>query len=204
MTYAPKMKHANRVRKPHDQNIFGLLKRFSIRINFGYVKIGVLLNCHNEYSIIPINPNFFLLCFFCEKNQLDESTNYLYRTVHIHITQAQLDELRKSNDPIIIDGLISKILAQTEFGTIQLVKEYTVDMATTIWSHLPSFKIPTDSEFIFNTLPRSRPIFINFAVIVLTYFLCRRFHINYFVVVFFGLAYCLYEYLDAECHKVSR
>lgn len=137
--------------------------------------------------------------------QFDESTNYLYRTVHIHITKEQLDELKKSKDPIFIDGLISKILAQTEFGTVQLVKEYTVDLAQTIWSHVPSlWSIPNDSDFIFNSLPRSRPILINFAVVILTYLLCRRFHINYFVVVFFGFAYCLYEYLDAECHNVSQ
>lgn len=116
-----------------------------------------------------------------------------------------MDELKKSRDPIVIDGLISKILAQTEFGTVQLVKEFTVDIAQTIWEHMPSlWSIPTDSDIIFNSLPRSRPIFINFAVIVLTYLVCRRFHINYLAVVFFGLTYFLYEYLDAECHNVSR
>lgn len=139
--------------------------------------------------------------------QFDESTNYLYRTVHIHITKEQLDELKKSKDPIFVDGLISKILAQTEFGTVQLVKEYTVDLAQTIWSHVPSisnlWSITNDSDFIFNSLPRSRPILINFAVVILTYLLCRRYHINYLVVVFFGLTYFLYEYLDSECRNVS-
>lgn len=117
-----------------------------------------------------------------------------------------MDELHSAHDPMIIDGLLSKILAQTEFGTMQLVKEYTVDIATTIWNHLPPFQwtIPTDSEHIFNSLPRSRPIFINFAIVILTYLLCRRFHINYLVVAFFGLFYCLYQYLDAECQNVSK
>lgn len=116
-----------------------------------------------------------------------------------------MDKLKKSKDPTYIDGLLSEVLAQTEFGTMQLVKEYTMDITTTIWNHVPKlWSIPTDSEFIFNSLPRSRPIFINFAIIVLTYLLCRRFHINYAAVVFFGLAYCLYEYLDTECHNVSE
>lgn len=135
------------------------------------------------------------------KLQFDESTNYLYRTVHIHVTKDQLDELKKSKDPVFIDGLVSKILAQTEFGTVQLVKEYTVDLAQTIWSHMPS--LSSDGDFIFNSLPRSRPILINFAVVILSYLVCRRFHINYLVVAFFGLTYFLYEYLDAECHNVS-
>lgn len=120
------------------------------------------------------------------------------------MTEEQMDALKKAHDPVVIDGLLSKILAQTEFGTVQLIKEYTMDIATTIWSHVPSWSIPTDSDIIFNSLPRSRPIFINFAVVILTYLLCRRFHINYLVVVLFGLLYCLYEYLDAECHNVSR
>lgn len=135
--------------------------------------------------------------------RLDESTNYLYRTVHIHITKEQMDELQKSDDPMIIDGLLSKILAQTEFGTIQLVKEYVVDITANIWNHMPPLEWPftSHSDHIFDILPRSRPIFINFAVVILTYLLCRRFRINYLVVAFFGLAYYLYEYLDDECHK---
>lgn len=117
-----------------------------------------------------------------------------------------MELLRKSKDPIYIDGLISEILSQTQFGTVQLVKEYTVDVATTIWRHLPSLpSLPTMTSFSdinFNALPRSRPIFINFVILVFTYFLCRRFRVNYFIVVFFAVFYFLYEYLDNECHRV--
>lgn len=125
--------------------------------------------------------------------------------MHIHITQAQLDTLKNSKDPILIDGKISEVLAQTEFGTIQLVKEYTVDIATTVWNHMPRlWSMSTDSEFLFDSLPRSQPIFINFGILVLTYLMCRRYHINYLVVVISLLAYCLYEYLDTECRNVSE
>lgn len=117
-----------------------------------------------------------------------------------------MELLRKSKDPIYIDGLISEILSQTQFGTVQLVKEYTVDVATAIWRHLPSLpSLPTMTSFSdinFNALPRSRPIFINFVILVFTYFLCRRFRVNYFIVVFFAVFYFLYEYLDNECHRV--
>lgn len=139
--------------------------------------------------------------------QFDESTNYLYRTVHIHITKEQLEKLKKSNDPIYIDGLVSEILAQTEFGTVQLVKEYSVDIAAAIWENipiLPSLKeIPSLSEINFNALPRSRPILINFVALVLSYVLCRRYGINYLIFLLFVFIYCLYEYLDYECHRVS-
>lgn len=120
------------------------------------------------------------------------------------MTKEQLDKLKTSSDPIFIDGLVSEILSQTQFGTIQLVKEYTVDVASTIWNHIPSLpSIPSVSEINFNDLPRTRPILINVIILVLTYFLCRRYQINFLIAIFFGLVYCLYEYLDAECHRVS-
>lgn len=117
------------------------------------------------------------------------------------MTQNQLDQLKASNDPIFVDGLISEILSQTEFGTVQLVKEFTVDVVSTVWDHLPS--LPSISNINFNALPRSRPILINFVMMILTYFVCRRFRINYLIVVFFAIVYFLYEYLDNECHRVS-
>lgn len=102
---------------------------------------------------------------------------------------------------------MSEILAQTEFGTVQLVKEYTMDVATTIWNHIPSLpsleEIPSLSEINFNALPRSRPIIINFMILVLSYILCRRYGVNYLIFLFFVFVYCLYEYLDYECHRVS-
>lgn len=117
------------------------------------------------------------------------------------MTQKQLDQLKASNDPIFVDGLISEILSQTEFGTVQLVKEFTVDIVSTVWDHSPS--LPSISNINFNALPRSRPILINFVMMILTYFVCRRFRINYLIVVFFAIVYFLYEYLDNECHRVS-
>lgn len=99
---------------------------------------------------------------------------------------------------------MSEILSQTQFGTMHLVKEYTVDVASTIWNSLPSLpSIPSLSEINFNALPRSRPILINVTILVLTYFVCRRYKINFLIAIFFGIIYCLYEYLDAECHRVS-
>lgn len=135
--------------------------------------------------------------------QEDDATNYLYRTVHIHVTKEQLEKLKSSTDPVYIDGLVSEILSQSDFGTVHLVKEYTIDIATTIWNRLPTIPpIPSLSDINFNELPRSRSIFINFIIVVLTYFICRRYGINFLVAVLFMLVYCLYEYLDAECHKV--
>lgn len=133
--------------------------------------------------------------------QFDESTNYLYRTVHIHMTKKQVEMLQKSTDPVYIDGLISEILSQTQFGTVQLVKESVIDVASTVWNHMPS--MPSMSDINFNALPRSRPILINFVIMIFTYFMCRRFRVNCLVVVFFALVYFLYEYLDNQCHRVS-
>lgn len=131
----------------------------------------------------------------------------MYRNVHIHITKEQFEKLQKSNDPAYIDGVVSEVLAQTEFGTVQLVKEYTTDVITSIWSHmpkLPSFSsMPAIDDINFNTLPRSRSIFINFIVVVLSFFACRHFKIPYLVFVFFATVYFLYEYLDSECQRVS-
>ncbi|XP_031636671.1 uncharacterized protein LOC116349398 [Contarinia nasturtii] len=142
------------------------------------------------------NPNEF---------RFDEATQFMYRNVHIHITKEQLEKLRRSSDPIYIDGLVSEVLAQTEFGTVQLVKEYTVDLATTVWDNipkLPSFSsVPSISEINFNTLPRSRPILINFVIFVMSFFACRRFQIPYLYFILFAIVYCLYEYLDSECHR---
>lgn len=104
---------------------------------------------------------------------------------------------------------MSEVLAQTEFGTVQLVKEYTVDVVTTIWDHIPSLpsinelEIPSFSDINFNALPRSRPILINFVILLLSYVLCRRYGINYLIFLLFVFVYCLYEYLDYECHRVS-
>lgn len=110
-------------------------------------------------------------------------------------------------DPVYVDGLVSEILSQTDFGTVQLVKEFTVDIATNIRNHLGSLpslpSIPTLSEINFNALPRSRQILINFIMMVLTYFVCRRYRINYLIFLFFAFIYFLYEYLDNECHRVS-
>lgn len=116
-----------------------------------------------------------------------------------------MEKLQKSNDPVYIDGLVSEILAQTEFGTVQLVKEYTVDVATTIWEHMPSVQdIPSSlSEINFNALPRSRSILINFSIMIISFVLCRRYGINYLIFLLFVFMYCLYEYLDYECHRVS-
>lgn len=119
----------------------------------------------------------------------------MYRTVHIHATKSQFEMLRDLRDPRHIDGLLSEILAQTSFGTIQLVKEYTLDLSAALWKNIPD--IPD-----VRMLVRSRSILINFLLLVAMYFMCRRFKISYLVAMAFAGAYCLYEYLDYECHKV--
>lgn len=123
----------------------------------------------------------------------------MYRTVHIHVTEEQLALLRESRDPIHIDGLISHVLAQTNFGTMQLVKEYSLDLSAQLWKHMP-----TILDIDFQHVVRSRSIIINFLLLVAIYFLCRRYNISYLVALAFAGAYCLYQYLDYECHKVKR
>lgn len=123
----------------------------------------------------------------------------MYRTVHIHVTEEQLALLRESRDPIHIDGLISHVLAQTNFGTMQLVKEYSLDLSAQLWKHMP-----TMLDIDFQHVVRSRSIIINFLLLVAIYFLCRRYNISYLVALAFAGAYCLYQYLDYECHKVKR
>lgn len=120
----------------------------------------------------------------------------MYRTVHIHVTKEQLELLSQLNsrDPIYIDGLLSEVLAQTSFGTMQLVKEYSVDLAAELWKNIPN--VP-EIDF------RSRSIYVNVLLLVFMYFVCRRFNISYMVALAFSGVYCLYEYLDYECHKVN-
>lgn len=131
---------------------------------------------------------------FYHKFQFEESINLFHRTFHIHATKEQLENLRKSKDASQIDGLISEILAQSEFGTLQLVREYTNDVVDTLWKRIPTW----DS----NILPRSKTVFINFIFIVSAYFVCRRFNFSFLVTILFASIYFLYEYLDYECHQV--
>lgn len=103
-------------------------------------------------------------------------------------------KLHKLTSPDDIDSMLAEILAQSNFGTTQLIKEYTREVTSTIWDSLSfSFDIPS----------RTKDITINFALLVFAYIVCRRFGINFLVVIIFGMGYFLYEYLDYECHKVS-
>lgn len=117
--------------------------------------------------------------------------------MHIHATEEQLKMLLESKNPVQIDGILSEVLSQTHFGTVQLVKEYTVDITAEIWKNIPP--LPTIS---FQTLPQSKSVLINSSILLVLYLLCRRYNISYFVVLAFAAFYFLYEYLDYECHKV--
>lgn len=113
------------------------------------------------------------------------------------MTKEQLELLSDSRDSRYIDGLISDVLAQTSFGTMQLVKEYSVDLAVELWKHVPDL-----SNVDFRNVVRSRSVFINVLLLVALYFTCRRYNISYMVTLAFAGVYCLYEFLDYECHKV--
>lgn len=90
--------------------------------------------------------------------------------------------------------MLAEILQQSNFGTIQLVKEYTKEITSTFWSNMSiNLGIPS----------RTRVIVTNFALLVFTYLACRRFNINFMVAIAFTITYFLYEYLDYGCHKVS-
>lgn len=104
--------------------------------------------------------------------------------------------LRESRDPRYVDGLVSEVLAQTSFGTVQLVKEYSVDLAAELWKRMPN--VP---DVDVRAVVRSRSIFINVLLLVVIYFTCRRYNISYLVTLLFAGVYCLYEYLDYECHR---
>lgn len=90
--------------------------------------------------------------------------------------------------------MLSEILAQSNFGMTRLIKEYTLEVTSTIWENL---------SFGIDVPPRTKEITINFALLVIAYIVCRRFGISFIVVILFGVGYFLYEYLDYECHKVS-
>lgn len=128
--------------------------------------------------------------------QTDDSSNVLYRTMHIHATDEQLLKLKNLNDPDEIDSLIAEILKQTNFGTAQLVKEATIDAASTLYNAIPSFDIS------FEIPSRTIEISINFALIVGGYIVCRKYGINFMIVITFSALYFLYLYLDYECRKV--
>lgn len=116
--------------------------------------------------------------------------------MHIHATEQQLLKLEKLSDPNDIDELLAEILAQTNFGTIQLVKEATYDAASALFRAIPSFDISFDIP------SRTIEITINFALLVGGYILCRKYGINFLIVVVFAAIYFLYMYLDYECQKV--
>lgn len=109
------------------------------------------------------------------------------------MTEEQLLKLNKLRDAEDIDGLVAEILAQTKFGAFQIVKEYTVDIIDVL---RPVFNIEIP--------PRAKSLIVNFILLLFAYLACRRFQINFLVVMFFTAAYFLYEYLDYECHKVSK
>lgn len=102
-------------------------------------------------------------------------------------------KLHTLTGPDDIDGMLAEILAQSNFGTTQLIKEYTREVTSTIWDSL---------SFSFDMPSRTKDITINFVLLVFAYIVCRRFGINFLVVIIFGVGYFLYEYLDYECHKV--
>lgn len=134
--------------------------------------------------------------FASHKFQFEKSTNFFHRTIHIHATKEQLENLKKTMDAKKIDGLISDILAQTEFGTLQLIQEYAIDIIDTIWNQFPIWNA--------NILPRSQTVFTNFTLFVIAYFVCRRYNMSFLIAVFFASIYFLYEYLDYECHQVIK
>lgn len=144
-----------------------------------------------------ISPFLFVCvhaCFVAAAHlQYDEATGFLYRTVHIHVSKEQLEVLRESRDPRHVDGLLSEVLAQTSFGTVQLVKEYSIDLAAELWRRMPNMDV--------RAVVRSRSICINVLLLVAIYFTCRRYNISYMVTLLFAAIYCLYEYLDYECHR---
>lgn len=115
--------------------------------------------------------------------------------MHIHATEKQLSQLESLTDPKDIDGLIAEILAQTNFGTLQLVKEATLDAAATVFNALPTFNIEIPS--------RTVELMINFSLLIAGFIACRRLGVNFVIVCFFVAIYLLYEFLDYECRKVS-
>lgn len=90
--------------------------------------------------------------------------------------------------------MLAEILAQSNFGVTQLIKEYTMEVTSTVWDKI---------SFSMDIPPRTKQITINFALLVFAYIACRRVGINFMLVIAFGVLYFLYEYLDYECHKVS-
>lgn len=116
--------------------------------------------------------------------------------MHIHVTEEQLTKLKNAKDSDEIDAIIPQILAQTNFGTIQLVKEAALDVASTLFKAIPSFDIS------FEIPSRTIEITINFALLVGGYVFCRRYGIRFMIVIVFACIYFLYLYLDYECRKV--
>lgn len=125
--------------------------------------------------------------------QYDDSSKFSYRTMHIHATDKQLSKLERMSDPNDIDEYIAEILSQTNFGTIQLVKEATYDVASAIYNAMPHIEIPA----------KTIEIATNFAFLVAGYVVCRQFGVNFAIVLIFAAIYFLYQYLDYECRKVS-
>lgn len=126
---------------------------------------------------------------------------FYHRTINIHISEEQLQRFTKLTKPSEIDDLISEILSQSKFGTMQALREFTADVWLT-WKRRLTFDF--DWPDISMETPR---ITVDNVVKLIVFagilFVCRRYNISVFYVFASGALYFLYLHLDFECRKVS-
>lgn len=135
--------------------------------------------------------------------QIEEADGFYHRTIHIHVTEAQLQKLTKLTRSNELDGVISDILAQSEFGTLHAIKELAVDVFSE-WKRRFTFDF---EHFDWIELQKDIPVITFDNVLKLiafgaAYFVCRRFGVNFGIVVVGAGLYFLYLHLDFECRKV--
>ncbi|XP_037029161.1 uncharacterized protein LOC119069228 [Bradysia coprophila] len=122
--------------------------------------------------------------------KFEESSRTYYRSLHLHVSEEQMNRFDKMTDVHDMDQLIAEVLHQSRSGTYELFKEMYLtwkDVFLGYWQLVMSSR-----QFV---------IGIQFAGFVLIWFASRRFRFSFSVVGTFFVLFYLYSFLDSECHR---
>lgn len=116
-----------------------------------------------------------------------------HRNIHLLFTKEQFDRLSSASDLREIDGILSDVLHHSSrVKTMDTVKEVVQSWGESVSN---AFLALTSNRWIVNVA--------TFALLAIGVYVCRRFQINVLVVTVFVVAYYIFQFLDAECQRVS-
>lgn len=127
-----------------------------------------------------------------QRMKTDPATGHLHRTLHIHLSRQQLDALRAAdNDLRRIDGVLQEVWQQSRQGTMQLVREVLWTWSETGW------RLWHDWVWANRWLVNA----VQLGAIVAGCALARRYGVGVGLLGTIGVAFAVYRYLDADCHR---